>query len=327
MCNSDKWVSIVEIAQNDGDTACLFLERLLQKKDVDVDVNAVDQHGWAMIHRMTETNRVDKLKLLLESGASVDLKPRNVGLTPLLMCVCNIFSDENCFPHGGKVDIAKLLIEHGANVDINADFDHVGSFTVLTGAISFDCPEIFDMLLAAGADIENNSPLVGAAFYGRLDMAHALLSAGALVNATNTEGRTALMAACDGLAGEDEAGNKTMLVRVLLGAGASFDMCEDDGSDALAIAFKFGRRDAISLLKEAGAVLNRDACDAARSLVNLCGRGDGVDINDLIIELMDLGVDLNATLDCGVCTPHFWAVRWGRTWLANELIHRGALHS
>ena len=42
---------------------------------------------------------------------------------------------------------------------------------------------------------------------------------------------------------------------------------------------------------------------------------------------MDLGVDLNATEEGGVRTLIFWAVNCGRTSLANELIHRGALNS
>jgi ankyrin repeat protein len=117
------------------------------------------------------------------------------------------------------------------------------------------------------------------------------------------------------------------IVRLLLNAGANVDKCNAKGEDALSLAYKFGREDAIKILKDAGAIMNRDAFNAAHSLAVLCGFGNA-HFDYLAIELLDAGVDINGVEDSYNATRWAynatqWARRWNRTWLLNELLRRG----
>ncbi|WP_240197124.1 ankyrin repeat domain-containing protein [Nonomuraea lactucae] len=107
-------------------------------------------------------------------------------------------------------------------------------------------------LLAAGADPnqvsegeEEGLPLCAAAAWDRVEVAEALLAAGADVNGRESGGWTALhWAATNGHA--DTA-------RLLLGAGAEADAATDDGDTPLTLAARRGALGAVRALLEGGA--------------------------------------------------------------------------
>ncbi|KAF1351540.1 ankyrin, partial [Lizonia empirigonia] len=89
-----------------------------------------------------------------------------------------------------------ILIRAGASVD---SMDREGRTTVLHAVDSGSC-DALRMLIGAKANVNpimreglfRSSPLVAAAFGGKLSMVELLLGAGADVHACNPEGRTAL---------------------------------------------------------------------------------------------------------------------------------------
>ena len=72
---------------------------------IDADVNAQDDVGTAL-HMAIMTKQLDLAKVLLEKGASVDVK-NSKGLTPLEMAIKT-----------KQPDLAKVLLEKGASVDV-----------------------------------------------------------------------------------------------------------------------------------------------------------------------------------------------------------------
>ncbi len=89
------------------------------KKD-GIDVNAVDELGFAPIHYVCKKGYRDIVKLLLEKDADVNIIS-NQSITPLHMAVVS-----------GNKEIIKLLVDAGA--DINAT-DREGK-TALVYAVS-----------------------------------------------------------------------------------------------------------------------------------------------------------------------------------------------
>jgi len=101
--------------------------------------------GFTALHLAAFFGQEEAAKLLLESGAEVDLVARNatIHVTPLHSAAA-----------GSHSGIVKLLLEHGA--DPNASQD--GGFTPLHSAAQNDDRESAQALLEAGADpsLEND---------------------------------------------------------------------------------------------------------------------------------------------------------------------------
>ena len=80
--------------------------------------------------------------------------------------------------------------------------------------------------------------------YNHDGVVNALLAAGADVNASNEDGRTALMLAA--------AAGRAAAVKSLLRGGANVSAQDKDGKTALMLATKFARTEVVKLLKQAG---------------------------------------------------------------------------
>ncbi len=151
----------------------------------------------------------------------------------------------------GDVDGVRSLLDQGVNV--NAKDSALGC-TALVYAAQWDRPDVVQLLLARGADInmigDGYTPLTMAASLGKTDIVRILIDKGADVNKADesgkitmgdemiVSGRTALMTASDALekgmpAGMDESGNViydpltpkeeeayTAIVQMLKAAGA-----------------------------------------------------------------------------------------------------------
>ncbi|KAF0698896.1 hypothetical protein As57867_010456, partial [Aphanomyces stellatus] len=124
----------------------------------------------ALLHIAAAKGNVDILKVLLDSGATVDVaageaKDRN---TPLIIASSN-----------GHLDAAKLLVERGAKLTAA----NKNNNTPLLAAVAESRVEVVLFLLGAGADVnvrntEGKSPLLYATDKGNADIVKAILAKG-----------------------------------------------------------------------------------------------------------------------------------------------------
>jgi ankyrin repeat protein len=204
-------------------------------------------------------NDVQAVKALLEGGVDSNAVDQGSMSTPL--AVAAIWS---------SLDVLKLLLAAGANANAKA-----GGKTALTSAIEYS-PDTrsgdpraqqaqlaaVKALIAAGADVNAMDDRAGltaltwAVVHDRIDIATALIDAGAKVNALNTHGvgiwdarqkdasSTALMhAAYAGYAG---------MARMLRARGADPDVKDKNGKTALQHALENGRVEMEYALKPSG---------------------------------------------------------------------------
>ena len=90
------------------------------------------------------------------------------------------------------------------------------------------------------ANDKNQLPIAGAAFKGTLDVVKALIEGGTPVDATSSDGRTALMLAA--------MFNRVEMVNYLLGQGANPKATDAQGATALAAALTMGAADTTAQL-------------------------------------------------------------------------------
>ena len=179
-------------------------------------------------------------RALLEGGADVNARDKR-GFTPLMRAVLN-----------GSVETVQTLMAF--KPDLNAqttdpDPDTSGS-TALMYAVAKDRKEVVDMLLDAGADINESDVYVGsaltwAAYYDREDLVADLLDRGADPNVLNNVGGTPLIVAA--------TKGSTRIVQMLLDHGADPGTKSKDGKNALGWAQAARRADVAKVLQDAAA--------------------------------------------------------------------------
>ena len=176
---------------------------------------------------------------------------------------------------------------------------------------------VVERLLAAGLDVDldvdGNTFLQVACFYGRKDVAEYLLTSGADVNkAPDSMQRTPLF--LSSLEGHGE------VVELLLGAGAEVDKADGNGESPLLAASVRGRKDLVKLLLEAGAEVDkmRDR-DGSTPLVAASSDGD----KDVVQLLLDGGAEVDKADNAGR-TPLFYAGSWDHTEVVELLLDAGA---
>lgn len=227
------------------------MAELLIAKGADVNARAA-QGGFTPLHRAVFDHRIEFVELLLNSGAKIDSKDDN-GDTPLHRAVAG-------FPYSRDRTTVELLISKGA--DINA-VNNAG-YTPLQTAIEYcggieECAkkEMFDLLIAEGADIEagssGRSALQIAMINNRKNMAEVLIAKGATgavsdVNLRDSEGKTALHKAADW--------NDLEAARELVRKGADVNSRDNSGSTPLHTAANAGSREVAELLIASGADIN-----------------------------------------------------------------------
>lgn len=108
--------------------------------------------------------------------------------------------------------------------------------------------------------------LARAALYGQTETVHALLEAGANVNArTIISDWTPLMAAA--------SEGKTAVVQILLDRGANIDAQNPGGTTALTIAARNGHTDTVRVLLDRGADVNQRSPDGVSALSEAAAYG------------------------------------------------------
>ncbi len=218
----------------------------------------------------------------------------------------------------GDLTAVRALI--GKKTDVNAT--RVDGMTALHAAVNADRLDIADALLRAGAkaaaaDRYGVTPLYLAAVNGNADMIRRLLEAGVDPNSADAGGETALMTAA-------RTGGPAAL-RALLERGATVDAREPEfGQTALMIAVRENHDAAVQVLLEAGASPNAQTRKGPTpAFVPPCkGTGcgsEGVGINRGGVPDRGRRAEIK-----GGMTPLLYAARDGYVSVARRLIEAGA---
>lgn len=239
-----------------------------------------------------EARRGEVVLVLLDGGADPEARGSD-GRSPLIAAV-----------EGSDEAIVRDLIEAGASVNTGLPGPY-GLF--LHPLSSIRNVEILHVLLEAGADpnvrfADSETPLIRAAYDGRIDVVRMLLEAGAAVDAVNLVGASSLMTAVERgrsdvvqmlIAAHSDVNTRTLaetplmvaaedgphaLVPILLRAGARVDEKGWMGQTALVRAARRGSLETIQCLVEYGADvhLRDDTNLSALDWAVFCERDDDV---------------------------------------------------
>lgn len=228
-------------------------ERIMFLVEKGAHVNKLDRHGTAPIHIAARSRKDEIIELLLSLGAEVDLKDRD-GFTALAHATLrdHVPSIRLLTSRGGDPEVligganllsvaiaenhyaaAIALIEGGAKVDSRSGPDELTPLMVVAGRE----PDT-DFYMGAGRRrIERFHPQ----YPKTLDVARALIKAGADVNAVSRSGYTATMLAA--------AKNQIPLVGLLVQAGADPKAKTPAGKTALDLARENGNDQVVGLLR------------------------------------------------------------------------------
>lgn len=215
--------------------------------DFGVDANVTNEYNQPPLLGASVQGHTEIVKLLLEHGADVNWE--NHGWTPIVFATLNDQTEvvRLLISAGAKLDVygmigqslatvamleasdetVKILLDAGMNVDFGGPLD----LTALVHlSLREEKTERIKWLIALNADVNKNSawgtPLTLASEYGLVENVKVLLEAGADVNLTDREGKTALMLAQGGEQKAKERGDLAKelayeeIVKLLVEAGA-----------------------------------------------------------------------------------------------------------
>jgi ankyrin repeat protein len=227
------------------------------------DPQAVDEDGVSALTWAAQGGNLRMVKLLLDSGASVNPATEETIATPLMAAVSTPAAIEVVrllLDKGASVDarnvlgntalalapnatVAKLLLDHGAKVDARGNAGE-------TPLMSTKHADVAKLLIQRRADVNardraGRTALVAAAEEGRREVAQVLLDKGADLGAQDADGRTALVAAAGSRHAE--------VLPLLLGKHADVAAKDNRGRTALTMAVSNGVVDTVKLLLDHGA--------------------------------------------------------------------------
>ncbi len=246
------------------------------------------------------------VRLLLQSGAEVELAPRGDG-TPLMWAagagheaVAAQLLEAGADPNriirgdgtaliaaagGGHQGVVEQLLDAGADPSLSSR----GDGTALYQAIDNGQDSIVELLLDAGADTNHSprgdaTPLARATSHGDTDSVARLLEAGADPNYTPRGDPSALMEAAS--RGDLEA------ISMLVERGADPNRPVPGDGDPLIAAARAGQVEAIDLLLDLGARPDSAVKGDGNALIAASANGD-LDTTRLLLER---GADVNAAV-------------------------------
>ncbi|KAF6823199.1 ankyrin unc44 [Colletotrichum musicola] len=366
----------VESRGEDGDTVLItaikqgFSDKYISLLcDLGASVNAADALGCSAVHHaaMSDKEDDDTLAVLIHAGGDVDRRDMG-GRTPLIAAVqCYRFkSIEKLLEYGADLEarlqngktalhvaismrsspMVEFLSDQGAYLD-----RRVNEHTALTYAIATASPDIAELLIEAGANVDHpstkgNFPMLAAAAAGDLRTMKLLLSRGALLDAAGSEGYLPIHMAAHK--------NRVEILHTLFKVDSPIDPTTEHGETPLTIAMHLGCYEAAQFLIEIGADVDHAAPGAERIISQALKAGNtriamalvrgGADIttplrrdpsmtpvhqaahlgqNDVLATMITTGIDLDHRTWPGY-TPLFFAAQAGQTATVRLLLAGGA---
>ena len=212
------------------------VKALLARKNIALDVT--DAEGRSALFFAAGENKPEGVACLLTAGAKVNLVCGKFPRTALM---------EAAFC--GHVEVVKALL---ARKDIALDAADAKGRSALFFAALENKPEVVAFLLTAGAKVNlvcgkfPRTALMEAAFHGHVEVVKALLARkGIALDATDAEGRSALLIAADK--------NKPDVAACLLHAGASMTIVTADRKTAVTTAIAAKHAAVLEVLLQHGA--------------------------------------------------------------------------
>jgi ankyrin repeat protein len=298
-----------------------FIDLLLKAR---ANVNIKDNEGKSAFYYAARGT--DDVLCILLAGRGADVNVRDSdGLTPYMYYPGNLSLTGSL--RGGMLNILNTI-----NYDPNVK-DAKG-MTLLMHAVKADNPEITGIVLKKRPRLNEKDKEGFTALHravclqrNRGAVTKALIDAGADVNAKTNEGKTPIMLAVRGGAGE--------VVDMLIAARAQLSIKDNDGNDVMAHAKIRNELSMIRRLEGAGLKSGVDTrssdddflCDASGNFL----RDDLYQkaLEDGNLEMVKKCVDKGARLDVmlGGKTPLAIAIEKGHTAVADYLRSRGAVES
>lgn len=248
---------------------------LLQEGSDFNSINSVGSNGCSLLWTAAHNGYLGSVQLLLESGASPNIKNHFDGWSPLMVLVATHSAWllgayqagwENTIierMRANRVNIARMLIEAGADIDASTN----DGSTPLMAASGFEpALEMIELLLESGADVNarrSDGKTVLCAFCQlqqqrseesrsteemeeyrekQISTLNLLISAGADVNATDYTGRTPLI--------EVAGVGDLEMASILLQSGAEPNMRDSSGKTALSYAQAKSHVEVVQVLQE-----------------------------------------------------------------------------
>ena len=177
------------------------------------------------LHHASVANNVESAKILINLGADIEAVSELQGSRPL-----HLAADNN------STKVLELLVQAGANVEASDDLDRLP----LNRAVAAGHSEAVELLLDNGAGIESRdglfhrTPLIIAAYHGRLGVARRLVLRGADVNARDDHGKSPLWYAATPESYVPAGGPQ--LIEILAENGADLEAADNTGMTPLAWA-------------------------------------------------------------------------------------------
>jgi ankyrin repeat protein len=301
------------------------------------DVNAGDIDDSTSLDVAAQRGHTAVVAFLVKKGAAVNHADRN-GMTPLhfasyeghtkaagiLIAVgakVNARTQGNSLPlhgaaSGGHVDLCRMLIDEGSELETINDFGYPPILSAAAGG----CEEIVKLLADGGADLEakttNGRNALILACEARRNQSPTLIAYlirnGLDVNARSFDGQSPLMVAI--------WGENSDVIRTLIESGADVNAVDHYNRTPIMAAAHRGNRDLIRLLVKAGAEVNVADRDGTTPLINLSIQGS----DDAAKTLLKAGADTDLQDDNWERTALHWAAVKGNANLTAALLHQGA---
>ena len=220
-------------------------------------VEGIDKKKRTACHAAAAADAPEALEVLLDGGANVerpDARGRRALHYATTCCRC---ADPAC----RRVRALQLLLDHGVEVDAR----DAGGWSALDVAAEHNRVAPLRLLLSRGADANGGyaprrptegagaaplerrggcPPIILAAHAGACEATATLLAAGALIDAPDAFGATALHASA--------VGAQLKTLQFLVQAGAAIDVVDDAGRSAAHYAARSGSVACLRALREAG---------------------------------------------------------------------------
>ena len=303
--------------------------------DAGADINIL-YDGYSLLHYACEHGALEIVKILVRAGPGVRVN----GAKQMFL---------HAAAEDGYIEIVRYLVSL-PDVDVNQET--VESCTALHRAVMHVEPDVVQVLIDAGADIDtkNNdgrSPLLSACAEGTFDTVKMLVRAGAEVRATDDEGVTCLhYAARRGRTetvrylvslpevdvNHGDADNHTALhravvnvepdvVQVLIDAGADINTQNNEGRSPLLSACASRALDVVEMLVEAGAGVRAKSDDGETCLI-LAAYFGHTEIVRYLAGLPEVDLNYRDTENNYTALQH--AVEEGYTDVVQVLLEAGA---